>query len=61
MSKQFNLYYILLEDQQRNSMSEKSNEKIQKNIENYFKKIKPPWSPNPPNIIKEDESSKTDK
>lgn len=47
----FNLYYILLEDQKANPMDPAVSEKISKNLENYYKKIKPPWDPNPPNII----------
>lgn len=50
MKDHFNLYYIFLEDMQRHSMSEKRNEQIRKNLENFYKKIKPPWDYNPPNI-----------
>ena len=53
MDKHKNLYYIFLEDQQRNPMDQEAKERIQKNIEKIYQKIKPPWKPNPPNISKE--------
>lgn len=53
MATRKNLYYILLEDQQKNPMSQEAKERIQKNIENIYRKIKPPWRANPPNIRKD--------
>ena len=48
MTKHFNLYYLFLEDQQKNPMDEVSREKIQKNIEKYYREIKPPGKSMPP-------------
>lgn len=53
MAKHNNLYYLLLEDQQKNPLDKKASERIQKNIENFYREIKPPWNPSPPNSIKE--------
>ena len=49
MAKHYNLYYLLLEDQQKNPMDAVSKEKIQKNIEKYYREIKPPGKSKPPN------------
>lgn len=48
-----NLYYLFLEDQQKNPMDQSASDRIRKNIENYYKEIKPPWKANLPNSIKE--------
>lgn len=53
MKEHYNLYYIFLEDMQRHPMSEERNVQIRKNIENFYKKIKPPWQPNPLNNIRD--------
>ena len=42
MEKHYNLYYLLLQDQQAHPLSERKKAEIQKNIENFLKKIKPP-------------------
>lgn len=54
MAEHYNLYYLLLEDQQKNPMSEAAKEKIRKNIEKYYREIKPPWQANPLNSIQEE-------
>lgn len=51
MKEHYNLYYIFLEDMRRNPMSEERSAQIRKNLENYYKKIKPPWQNNPLRII----------
>lgn len=43
MADHYNLYYILLEDKAQNPMPEQRARKIRKNIEKFYKKIKPPW------------------
>lgn len=53
MDRHNNLYYLLLEDQQKNPMKRETQERIHKNIEKIYIKIKPPWKANPPNISKE--------
>lgn len=54
MAKHSNLYYLFLEDQQKNLMPVDTQKKIQKNIEEFYKTIKPPWETTPPEIIRED-------
>lgn len=54
MAKHNNLYYIFLEDQQKNPMGQDASKKIQKYIENYYREIKPPWEANPPNSIRKE-------
>ena len=39
MAKHFNLYHLLLEDQQRNPMDPDARDQVQKNIEEFYKKI----------------------
>ena len=41
--KHSNLYYILLEDQQKNPMDPASREQMRVNLENFYREIKPPW------------------
>ena len=53
MDNHYNLYYLFLEDQQRNPMDPDARDQIRKNIENFYKKIKPPWEADPPNSIRE--------
>ena len=53
MPEHRNLYYLFLEEQQQNLMPEDRNREIRKNLENYFKKIKPPWNSRPPTISEE--------
>lgn len=38
----YNIYYLFLEDQKKHPLSEQVREAIRKNIEKYFKKLKPP-------------------
>lgn len=61
MSPHYNLYYIFLEDQQRHPMPEEQYLRIRKNLENFYKKIKPPWISLPPNIIQENQQTKNSK
>ena len=49
MAKHYNLYHLLLEDQQRNPMDEGARDRVRENIEEFFKTLKPPWEANPPN------------
>lgn len=42
MEKHYNLYYLLQEDKRAHPLSEEKKAEIQKNIENFLKKIKPP-------------------
>lgn len=51
MGKHHNLYYLLLEDQQQNLIDIQAKERIKKNIENFYKEIKPPWNVIPPKSI----------
>jgi hypothetical protein len=51
-----NLYYLLLEDMERNPLPEQKKMEIQKNIEKFYKKIKPPWNSQPLTITKDKES-----
>lgn len=56
MGKHNNLYYLLMEDQQQNLIDLQAKEKIKKNIENFYKEIKPPWKVNPPISIGDSKS-----
>lgn len=49
MAKHYNLYYLFLEDQARHPMPEQEKIRVQKNLEEFFKKLKPPPVSNPPN------------
>lgn len=60
MTKHFNLYYLFLEDQQKNPMDEVSKKKIQKNIENYYREIKPPGKSMPPNSRGDEDPGNTE-
>ena len=51
MAEHYNLYYLFLEDMERHPMSEDAFWEIKKNIEKFYEKIKPPWPPQPPDII----------
>ena len=42
MRKHFNLYYIFLEDKKLHPMPDEKFFEIQKNLEKFFKKVKPP-------------------
>lgn len=42
MEQHYNLYYLFLEDKTQNPMREEKVMEIRKNIENFYKKIKPP-------------------
>ena len=42
MKAHYNIYYLFLEDQKKHPLSEQVREAIRKNIEKYFKKLKPP-------------------
>lgn len=53
MAEHYNLYYIFLEEKQENPMPTQRILQMQKNIENFYKKIKPPWQEKPPNIIQD--------
>ena len=59
MKDHYNLYYIFLEDMQRHPMSEKRNAEIRKNLDNFYRKIKPPWEDKPPNIIGDESPEKS--
>lgn len=48
MKRHYNLYYLFWEDQAERRLSEKEKWKIQKIIENFYKKLKPPWLMIPP-------------
>lgn len=48
MARHYNIYYLFQEDKERNPMREEKALEIQKNIENFYKKIKPPWPVEPP-------------
>lgn len=56
MKGHFNLYHILLEDQAENPMDPAAKEKISKNLEIFYKNIKPPGTAKPPNIISEEQA-----
>jgi len=43
----YNLYYLFLEDKEKHPMSDRGNQAIRKNVENFYKKIKPPWNSQP--------------
>lgn len=42
MTQHYNLFYLFLEDKAKNPLSPEKKKEIQKNLENFFKKIKPP-------------------
>ena len=42
LESHYNLYYIFREDKQAHPLSEAKKQEIQKNIENFLRKIKPP-------------------
>lgn len=42
MKEHYNIYYLFLEDRAKNPVPDDRNEAIRKNIENFYKKIKPP-------------------
>ena len=42
MDKHQNLYYLFAADKAKNPMPEQKKEEIRKNLENFYKKIKPP-------------------
>lgn len=50
MVRHYNLYYLFLEDRERNPMVEHRKKEIQKNLEKFYKKIKPPPKSKPPTI-----------
>ena len=54
MAKHYNLYYLFLADQQENSMDLAAKEKIKKNIEKFYREIKPPWESNPLSSIEDE-------
>ena len=58
MTGHYNLYYIYLEEKQKNPMPDQRVLQMQKNIENFYKKIKPPRQEKPPNIIQEKNNTK---
>ena len=51
MSRHFNLYFLLSEDFQANQMDPSSKDRIQRNLENFYKELKPPWNANSQNIM----------
>lgn len=51
MPQHYNLYYLFLEDMRRYPISEKRNQEIQKVIEDFCKRIEPPWLLAPPDSI----------
>ena len=42
MDGHYNLYYLFLEDKRNNPMPEQKKMDIRKNLENFFKDLKPP-------------------
>lgn len=48
--RHYNLYYLFLEDRERNPMDAGRKKEIQKNIEKFYEKIKPPPNAKPPTI-----------
>ena len=52
MGRHYNLYYLFLEDRQANPMPEQTAAKVRKNLEKFFKNIKPPELPKPLIITK---------
>ena len=38
----YNLYYIYLEEKQKNPLPRRADQRIRKILEKYFKRIKPP-------------------
>jgi hypothetical protein len=42
VKEHYNLYYLFLEDKEKHPLSAQRSETIRKNIEKYFRKIKPP-------------------
>lgn len=42
MDGHYNLYYLFLEDRQANPMPEQAAIEVRKNLEKFFKNIKPP-------------------
>lgn len=42
MQKHYNLYYLFLEDREQNPMSVDRNLEIRKNVEIFYKEMKPP-------------------
>lgn len=53
MKKHFNLYYLLMEDREKNPMSEQKHVQIQKIIEAFYRKKIPPQKALPPKSEKE--------
>ena len=43
MKKHYNLYYLYIEDKEKQSLPVQQSEGIRKNIEKFFGEIKPPW------------------
>ena len=58
MAQHYNLYHLLLEDQQKNPMEQNARNRVQKNIEEFFRYLKPPWEDKPLNIRTDPESAK---
>ena len=56
MKAHYNLYYIFLDDMRHHPMSEERNAEIRKNIEYFYRKIKPPWDTNPLKSIWEEKT-----
>lgn len=50
VSGHYNLYYLFLEDKQKHPLPEHRANTIRKNIEKFFKNIKPPAFSKPLNI-----------
>jgi len=42
MAQRYNLYYLFLEDKAKNPLPPQKKTEIEKNLEKFFKKIKPP-------------------
>lgn len=43
MKEHYNLYYLLLEDNEKHPLPEQQSEVIRKNIEKFYEELKPPW------------------
>lgn len=58
MSDHANLFYLFQEDMQRYPLPEEKDFCIRKNLEKFYKKIKPPWISLPPNTVSKEPKNK---
>lgn len=52
MKPHYNIYYLFLEEMQKQVLSEISNTRIRKRIEAFYESLKPPWSQTQPQEAK---------